>query len=239
MTDVREIEEVRAVVEPLVPPTPRVLDAGCGSRGYFDFGANARVTGIDISRWALDRSEHVDEKILGDIETYPLPEEHYDAVVCWDVLEHLRRPTDALERLLRSVAPGGLLVIAFPNVFSLKGLITKLTPHRFHVWFYRVALRNPAAGKPGGPPFRTYMRLSIAPDAVEAFAIERGFQVVHRTLYETPMVSLALRKRALRDAWAIAGATVEAVTFGKIDGRRSDVILIFAKPARREEMDAR
>ena len=63
-----------------------VLEAGCGSLTYLNFGSRSRVIGIDISREQLDRNEVLDERILGDLETYSLAEDAYDAIVCWYVL---------------------------------------------------------------------------------------------------------------------------------------------------------
>jgi len=55
----------------------------------------------------LRRNAHLDEKILGDIQTYRWPVPRFDAVVCGDVPEHLPRPTAALDNLFDAVKPGG------------------------------------------------------------------------------------------------------------------------------------
>src|SRR5439155_1728066 len=91
----------------------------------------------------------VDEKILGDIQTYPLPND-LDAVVCWDVLEHLPEPDRALRNFFQAVKPGGVIVVKSPNTRSLKALVTKLTPLRFHTWYYRRLLRLLAGHRPDG-----------------------------------------------------------------------------------------
>src|SRR6516225_7849122 len=79
----------------------RILEAGCGSSSHLQFGRDAHVTGIDISQMQLQRNTRLDERIQGDLQTFDLPEKAYDCVICYDVLEHLSRPMDALARLSR------------------------------------------------------------------------------------------------------------------------------------------
>ena len=72
-------------------PGERVLDVGCGSGPSTAAAATAvqpggMVTGIDIAApmisSARQRVGNRDiEWIVGDAETYPLPEAHYDAII--------------------------------------------------------------------------------------------------------------------------------------------------------------
>lgn len=118
MTETHAFERLAAVTMRL-PKGLHVLDAGCGFQLPIPLDA-ATVTGIDISPAALARNEHAHEKILGDITTYPLPRSEYDAVVCWDVIEHLRDPRAALRNLAPTLKPGGLLIVGLPELFSAK-----------------------------------------------------------------------------------------------------------------------
>ncbi len=43
----------------------------------------------------------------------------FDAVVCADVLEHLPRPEDLLERIRAWLVPGGTLLVSLPNVANV------------------------------------------------------------------------------------------------------------------------
>jgi len=96
----------------------RVLDFGCGSglvvasleqAGYDSHG-------VDFSREAIDfgvekgvRNLHV---IAG--EKLPFADSSFDAVVCMDVLEHLRDEQPALAEMRRVLKPGGVLVVMVP-----------------------------------------------------------------------------------------------------------------------------
>jgi SAM-dependent methyltransferase len=48
-----------------------------------------------------------------------LPAAHYDAIVCFSVLEHIRDADGAARGLARALAPGGTLVTGYPMVSSL------------------------------------------------------------------------------------------------------------------------
>lgn len=156
----------------------RVLDAGCGANAHLAFGGlrpssleGAHVTGLDIDGAALAANRRLDERIVGSVETYPLPNEAFDIVVCWDVLEHLRRPYMALDNLQRALKPGGLMILGFPNVLSLKGIVTKVTPYSFHRWVYKYVYRSDLK------PYPTVLRLALRPSAVRRWAEARGFGV--------------------------------------------------------------
>ncbi len=80
-------------------PRPRILEAGCGSGSNIPIPPDSHLTGIDISEEELAKNQVVAEKIVGDLETYPLEKDSFDLVVCWDVLEHLGRPRLAMENM--------------------------------------------------------------------------------------------------------------------------------------------
>lgn len=142
---------------------------------------NAHVVGLDASAVALASNESVDEAIVGDVETYPLPDRQFDLVVCHDVLEHLGDPVAAVRNLARSVAAGGELDVQMPILWSDKGLVTRLTPHRFHVWCYRVLFRIETAGRDGYAPFPTKLR--ITPKRLESELVAAGLELVDRATW--------------------------------------------------------
>jgi SAM-dependent methyltransferase len=108
---------------PFVPAgIARVLELGCGGG---DFGAalkiarNVEVVGIETAASAAALAQQrLDRVLVADIErgALDLPEDHFDCLVCNDVLEHLADPWTALKRLRRHVRPGGWLVASIPNV---------------------------------------------------------------------------------------------------------------------------
>lgn len=161
-----------------------LLEAGCGSTSRIVVGKDWKVTGIDISKKQLDRNKRLNKKILGDIQEVRLPKNEYDLILCWDVLEHLQNPDKALENFDNSIKKNGILVLALPNVHSLKGLLTKFTPHWFHIFVYRFFLGRKDAGKNDTAPFKTYLRFSISPKAIKKFAENNDYKELYLNIYE-------------------------------------------------------
>jgi 2-polyprenyl-3-methyl-5-hydroxy-6-metoxy-1,4-benzoquinol methylase len=98
-----------------------VLDVGCSS-GYLAAplaAAGARVVGIELDADAAECARAFCADVLvGDVESMELPlgPASFDAVVCGDLIEHLRDPRAALERLRPLLRPAGRLVVSTPNV---------------------------------------------------------------------------------------------------------------------------
>lgn len=209
-----------------------VLEAGCGSSSHFSPGPGARITGVDISAKQLERNAHLAEKIVGDIQALDLGGRQFDVVVCWDVLEHLPQPARALDCLAAAVKPGGLLILAMPNALSLKGLVTKLTPYRAHVFVYRVVFGNPGAGTEDQGPFHTFMRLAIAPRRMARAAAGKGLRLRYQARYESPMQKEVKRKYPpVGLAFALGGALGRALTLGRLEPGVTDVVLVLERPA--------
>jgi SAM-dependent methyltransferase len=110
-----------AKVERYVPPG-RLLDLGPWV-GFYMAEAEARgwtATGIEpsgfASKYARDRLG-LDVR-TGDLYEAELPESGFDAVLMGDVLEHLTRADDALERIRGWLAPDGVLILLLPDAGS-------------------------------------------------------------------------------------------------------------------------
>jgi len=208
----------------------RVLEAGCGSSSKVKMPNNAWLVGIDISQPQLDRNTILSEKILGDIQTFELPESGFDLIVCWDVLEHLEKPEAAIENFAHAIAPGGIIILAMPNLRSIKALITKITPHWFHVWAYRHVFGHKSAGRDGNGPFRTLLKPAIAPESLVKLAESNGLVVSYLSLYEGPAIrDLRRRLRLTGPVWSAAKFFVKALSFGKLDAENTDCIIVLGK----------
>ena len=212
-----------------------ILDAGCGSSLKFTLPADARRTGIDLSSLQLERNTILDVKIQGDVQEHDFPADSFDIVFCWDLLEHLPEPERALERFSRALRPGGLLVIGVPNLYSPKGVVTKLTPSGFHVWFYKRILRSRTAGSNDIGPFKTYLKHAASPPGLRRYAASAGLALEHIATYEGPL-QRRVRARARLDGrpWQLLRRAVQALTLGRIDPAATDVVVVFRdqRPAR-------
>jgi 2-polyprenyl-3-methyl-5-hydroxy-6-metoxy-1,4-benzoquinol methylase len=104
-------------------PSPRVLDIGCGSGSFLH--VLARRTGIrgegleiSVSAAAAAREQYGLTVRAGDVGTADFPEGAFDFIVIFHVVEHLARPREALAKVSRWLAPGGVLLVQVPNLAS-------------------------------------------------------------------------------------------------------------------------
>jgi SAM-dependent methyltransferase len=100
----------------------RFLDVGCGAGTLLRKMADAgwHGTGVDISRPALAEARvSVPEASLfeGTIESVALTGP-YELIAMQHVLEHVPRPMECLRRCFELLSPGGILLIALPNIQS-------------------------------------------------------------------------------------------------------------------------
>ena len=219
--------EVHEILERHCAGRSRVegLDVGCGRRSQLTLPEQVHLVGIDVSSTELDLNEAVDEKIVGDVEVVPLPAERFDLIVSWNTIEHLSRPDETLEKLGASLKHGGLLILAAPNVLSLKGLVTKYTPHWFHRLIYRRFMPFMTYD-----PFKTYLRLSITPRSVTQWATRSGFTVLYSARYEAFLQSrIRERLRLQGKRWAAIRKVVSWLSLGKIETETTDYVLVLRK----------
>ena len=174
---------------------PRVLEAGGGSFSHIRLDRAAHIAVVDISPEQLSRNTYADERILGDLESPKAIDGHYDLIVCFDVLEHLRQPHLALKHMISALDDGGLLIIGCPNRSSTKGLITRFTPHAFHVWYYKSIRGIADAGQPGHAPFETFLDRRMGFDAVRNAIREAGLIIHIAQRYEGPAAQELRTKR--------------------------------------------
>jgi 2-polyprenyl-3-methyl-5-hydroxy-6-metoxy-1,4-benzoquinol methylase len=110
------------LVEKYAPLKGNILDVGCAAGFFLNVAQQNdwKVTGVEPSRWL---SEWGREKFAIDIKTGVLkeasfPDEFFDVVTMWDVLEHTPDPMSELAEVNRILKRDGILLINFPNVGS-------------------------------------------------------------------------------------------------------------------------
>jgi SAM-dependent methyltransferase len=211
---------------------PTVLEAGCGSTTRLRLPGDARLVGIDISRAQIERHQRLYRSLVGDIQTYAFDEEQFDLIVCWNVLEHVSRPQDAVANLARSLGTGGLLVVAGPVLWSVKGLVTRFTPFFVHRWFYRwMGDHRPASEL---DQFPTFLRRATAPHALCAQASLLGLERRLCHLYEGPVQEDFRRRSGVADAMFGLAERLSRLSGTGRNGyalERSDAVLVFQRRA--------
>lgn len=184
----------------LIPADARdVVDVGCGAGRLgrsLKARQPARVVGVerDPGAAAAARS-HLDLVLEGDIESleWPFPPASFDAVVCGDVLEHLRDPLAVVRRIRAWLRPSGTLVVSLPNVRHhsvVRGLLTGdwtyepaglldhthlrfFTRREIEKLLYRAGFAVPKLASVPGPGYRDW-EAAGRPGAVQVGALRIG-----------------------------------------------------------------
>lgn len=212
--------------------TYKVLEAGGGSSSHLPLPPAAQITTIDISPEQIAANDYATEKLLGDLQTFDYGTRRYNLIIAWDVLEHLSDPEAALARFAGILEPGGHLLVVGPQRHTLKGLITRLTPHALHVAFYRYVLGSPNAGKSGHPPFPAHLAPAAEPNRIAAFVESRGLEVDHFVGYESSHVgALAKRGKLFIAFYRTAEWLLATATAGRYRRGMTDFFMIARKPA--------
>lgn len=135
--------------------TGRLLDIGCGM-GIFLSMAKERgweVFGLDISDYAISsaRERFGINCFAGKLKDANLPDNYFDVITLWDVIEHFEGPLEELEEVKRILADDGIILFDTPNVESLMRLIAHWTYkatgglfkypvkklyHQFHLYYF-------------------------------------------------------------------------------------------------------
>lgn len=95
-----------------------VLDFGCGSKPYIDEFAHCdSYLGVDLE---ISGHDHVNSQVdyYYDGESLPWPNETFDSVVSFEVLEHLPDPFKSVREIRRVLKPNGILLVTIPFLYG-------------------------------------------------------------------------------------------------------------------------
>jgi ubiquinone/menaquinone biosynthesis C-methylase UbiE len=158
----RTAEECAAFMLPLLRPGMRLLDVGCGP-GSITSGLARRIApgktiGLDMSPSVIETArdlaaqageEHLTFEV-GNIYEPRFTPESFDMVFVHQVLQHLRRPQDALRRMGTLLAAGGMVCAREVDWGGTTFFPDNAGMRRFLELYYALAHRNggePDAGR--------------------------------------------------------------------------------------------
>jgi SAM-dependent methyltransferase len=229
----RSLDQVHKLIASRISAqSPRIYEAGGGSASFIpaELLKSGQVTVVDIDKTQLARNTYATNKILGDVQSASFPEDSFDLVVCYNVIEHLASPGEAINLFHKSLRPGGLLFIAAPNPQSFSGWMTKMTPHWFHVLYYRHVLGYRTAGQPGSVPFPTVFDSVVKPRVLIDYCRHLGFSVLYFREYQGMIYeNMAQRSPVLGKALILLVGLANALILWRKDLRNGDYHVLLMK----------
>lgn len=100
----------------------KILEIGCATGEFLDLARKYgwETYGIEISDWASDyaRVKLGLNVVTGELENASFPDNFFDVIVMYHVLEHTSSPNELIQKVVHLLKPGGLLVIAVPDITS-------------------------------------------------------------------------------------------------------------------------
>jgi SAM-dependent methyltransferase len=168
-----------------LPARPgKLLDVGAAT-GFFVEQARAigwDAIGLEPSDWAAEfaRRELGMNVVTGTLESTHFPDQAFDAVTLWEVIEHVPDPMVTLEEIRRILRPGGRLVLSTPDSGSFaarasggRWLGWRKVPE--HLFFFDRSNLDRLLVRAGFVPRRhRYASLTVS----VGFVLERAFSLV-------------------------------------------------------------
>lgn len=156
-----------------------ILEAGCGQRWPLNLGSiQYNLTGVDQDAEALRiRTEIIKDLhqgIQGDLREIDFPEHSFDVIYSSYVLEHIDGAESVLRNFTRWLKKDGIMIIMIPDPESVKGFITRLSPHWVHIFYYKYIIGEKNAGKPGYAPYPTLYDKILYREKLQQFCAKNG-----------------------------------------------------------------
>jgi SAM-dependent methyltransferase len=93
-------------------PSGRLLDIGCATGDFLRIARNDySVEGLELSKWSSDIAKKHGFTIHTCTISELSPEESYDIITLWGVIEHFESPVQEISKISRIVKPGGYVFL--------------------------------------------------------------------------------------------------------------------------------
>jgi len=144
-------EWISQTLRKVCPGGERALEIGPGSGLYIPI-LKERCREVYVSdcesaylnaiqpRYAQDQTVHI---VLDDITRSTLPANHFDLILCTEVLEHIADSVSALRHIARILKPGGMLVLSTPQRYITLELTARWALSPWLIPFTRLVYAEP------------------------------------------------------------------------------------------------
>jgi len=159
---VRRTNKIVSKIENLLGKDRReihLLDVGCSSGAFISFAKNLGVDaeGVEPAAGPARTAQAAGLRVYqGFLEEIQLPEESFDVVTVFEVIEHLKNPTGLVQECHRILRTGGLMVFRTGNTDSWTARYMKgrweyfhISKHGGHICFYNPTSMESLAKRSG------------------------------------------------------------------------------------------
>jgi len=207
----------------------QIMEAGCGRKWPLDLsGVKYILTGVDQDEEALELrkklKKDLDEAIVGDLLTVSINQK-YDIIYNAYVLEHIEEAEKALRIFDGWLNNEGIMILFIPDPYSVRGALTRFTPHWFHVFCYKYILNIKNAGKKGYPPYITHYSPIVSRLGIRKFCAENHYKIKEEygfsyRVYGKGFVAMLIKPIAF---------LISLVSLGKLSYRHCNILYILEK----------
>tara|TARA_Y100000310_G_C20673167_1_gene811403 strand:- start:1556 stop:2458 length:903 start_codon:yes stop_codon:yes gene_type:complete len=107
----------------------KILDIGTASASFLHVAKNRgwQVYGVEPNKWLCNWAQKNYGLYIqpGTIDSLNYPDNFFDVITLWDVLEHVPNPTEVLKKCHRLIKPGGYIYLNYPDYESYASKIMK------------------------------------------------------------------------------------------------------------------
>lgn len=215
-------ERFRQLIERYVEPGQSVIDLGAGAgeiNAYALKGRVGRIIGVDLNE-RVRTNPLLDEGIVADLASVPLPDATFDLAISIYVLEHIADPPAVVREIHRLLRPGGHFIALTPSRFHYVSLLAAATPTGFHQW------ANERRGRDRSDTFPTVYRMNTRRRLRRLFD-DVGMLAARIDMFEVPPHYLTFNVPSF-----LAGAAYERFVNSSdlLAGARVNIACVFTKP---------
>jgi len=210
----------RDMVRTAAPASSRVLEIGCGHKGFpIDAAAGARHVGVDPDANAIKHHDSLLLRAAARGERLPFADGSFDLVCSAWVLEHVDMPRAFIKEIHRVLAPGGRFAFVTPNGRNPVTWLIRAIPNTLHP-----AIMRRIQHRDVRDTYPVRYRINT-PKTVERIMSEAGFLREQLVLNGDPTY-IALGPRSFR----IAAAAERLFDVPGFTGARIHLVGLYRKP---------
>jgi 2-polyprenyl-3-methyl-5-hydroxy-6-metoxy-1,4-benzoquinol methylase len=207
----------------------QIMEAGCGRKWPIDLtGINYVLTGVDRDETALELRKIVKKDlhkaIVGDLLTVSIHQK-FDVIYSAFVLEHIEEAEKVLYIFNNWLKDKGIIILWIPDPHSVRGFLTRISPHWFHIFCYKYILGIKNAGRKGYAPYPTHYAPVVSRAGIYDFCKENQLSIKEEYGFSYRVYGKGLMGQLIKPAAFL----VSLFSLGKLSYKHCNLLYILEK----------